>query len=859
MGKYLTFISALALALYFMFSSQSLIMKSSARANMIYTDYLTSAVQDAAKKMKETADPDKTMPDPEDRKAISEVFFQSLAQDFGYVTKEDLERLHVYVPALLLIDYDGYYVEYNERSDDLAGTKLTPVISDLLPWTKTDETGHYAVRYTLTDKVYVTDTHTGKTYTGDFLDVADEMEGDPDTGFSSVPVSLRKLGLSDRMDELEKDGTKKGTDDSGDHTRDNTSWFQENRDEIIAGILEEKVNYYINHNNIAAAVYKDYGASYKFTMPKVDNDWGKILKNPTVLGFLQGIRISDSDTFLNIYAFSGGELRKKSAVSMNVSTSSTLLEKTFYLNERSDASGYVPDQADAARSGQMVVRNQDELVPHVHVGSPNDGTGCYGLPVYHNHTNDCYEYDIHRHVDKNGNPTTKTENGISVVQTEVPALLGPGGCYTKPRYHKHTADCYKFTGEFTDNPDYHHHTGSPETGGGCYTVPIYHVHTAECYAKESDQVYQPTKKIYHKHTYPTMYYALMGGDPGEEYTKEEIEAQGLQDDAYVVRADAEDPDVCYREIIYRRPVYEMTGTKTLVVDMSYSIGLHGEVVDKTFTAPISSIYTVKSGVYSKEVSLKKGEKLRIQIGRTTTVTIVSSEETLLTTGERTPESVTIQLKETPKSDKYQETLKNHDYEDGETIEDKETISGADGYYEIEGTVQYVRDEFTTETGGNGKKLVDNGWSYYRMENTCGKSEGDVEREEPVGPPIVSKKKGELICGKTEHTIEGYALGCGKIDLSDLSKNGLYDTAAKDGKISAEYILKHAMEGYSLKCGKTEETIEAYTLSCGIEEGNVTNIRLVCGKNEGDIDHYKLSCGIKEGELISEERQQALEK
>ena len=29
--------------------------------------------------------------------------------------------------------------------------------------------------------------------------------------------------------------------------------------------------------------------------------------------------------------------------------------------------------------------------------------------------------------------------------------------------------------------DYHHHTGSPESGGGCYTLKSYHKHTADCY------------------------------------------------------------------------------------------------------------------------------------------------------------------------------------------------------------------------------------------------------------------------------------------------------------------------------------------------------------------------------------------
>lgn len=862
MGKYLTIISALALAFYFMFASKAAITDTATKANIVYSDYLTSAVQDATKKMKETADTEKAMPNPQDRQAVSDTFFDSLATSFNYVTEEDKERLHVYVPALVLIDRDGYYIEYNERSSELAGTKLKPTFSCLIPWTNSDAGNRYIVRYNLSENVSVTDSTTGNIYNGNYLDVSDEireaMTGDGQT-LVDLPDSLRKLGFSEREDQLDKDGNVISDSDSEDHLSDNLAWFVSKRSEVIEKSIEEKVNYYINNNNIAAAVYKDFKTSYKFTMPEIDSSFGSTVKDPTCIAFLQGIRASNTETYLNIYALSGGELRKKSVLSMNVSENAGNVEKTFYKGEQADAAGYVPGEADAARSGQMAVSTSEKLVPHVHVGDPLTGTGCYGLSILHKHTDSCYSYDIHKHVDASGNDTTKIVNGLSVIASEVPASTGAGGCYTTPRYHRHSADCYKFTGNFANNPDYHHHTGSPETGGGCYTVPIYHVHTSECYSKEENTVYQPTKKYYHQHTYPTLYYALMDGSEEDEYTEEEIEAEGLQDEAYVVRADATDENICYRKIIYRRPVFKLTGTKTLVVNKTYSLGVNGEVVDKKFTAPVNSIYTVTAGAHVKEISLLKGEQLRVEIGRTTTVTNVSTNEVVLTTGERSPEVVKITLKEEPKPETYTEMLRNVSLEDGKTYSRNDVITGTDGYYAIEGTIAFEKSEEKEEVGGDGKSLVERGYTYYRMENTCGIAAGDVEKEEPIGEPIVSKKKGSLICGKTTKTIEGYALGCGKIDLSDLATSGLYDPATGDGRLSSDYILKNALEGYSLKCGKTENTIEAYTLSCGIPEGNVTNIRLTCGKDEDDTDGYKLSCGLKEGEMITEERQQELER
>ncbi len=47
-----------------------------------------------------------------------------------------------------------------------------------------------------------------------------------------------------------------------------------------------------------------------------------------------------------------------------------------------------------------------------------------------------------------------------------------GGCFTVPIYHTHTDECY--------NAPSHTHTGDSLHGGGCYTMPVYHTHSDEC-------------------------------------------------------------------------------------------------------------------------------------------------------------------------------------------------------------------------------------------------------------------------------------------------------------------------------------------------------------------------------------------
>lgn len=141
-------------------------------------------------------------------------------------------------------------------------------------------------------------------------------------------------------------------------------------------------------------------------------------------------------------------------------------------------SGYSIDTAKAEEKAAHVhtaacysVHNHAALgcKKHAHVGSESTGGGCYGTPVYHQHTAACP-----KHVHK-GNTSTG------------------GECYRTPVKHVHTAACPK-----------HKHTGSSSAGGGCYTKAVKHVHSANCYKNLPNF----TEARVHTNRYPIWDYSI---------------------------------------------------------------------------------------------------------------------------------------------------------------------------------------------------------------------------------------------------------------------------------------------------------------------------------------------------------------
>ncbi len=393
--------------------------------NIEYSDYLSSAAFDAVKEMKKHSNGNILMKEPLDRDRVSDMFFNSLAMDFGYDTNEDLTMLRMYVPAVVLIDTNGYYVSYNIKyKDDLGNTHLKPVITDINTWSKTTSDGKYLVRYGLGRQVTVTEVTKQIVREGDYRDVYKDFDS---------PASLAALGFN------------------------NDNEFISIRNEILISQIQDTVEYYINnHNEVASQFQPDY----LFEMPTTSKDeWVRVLENPTVIAFMQGIRINNSQNYLNIYALSGGEVKKSDPVVFKENVSGSSKVKNYYQDKEGglDAANqdgyYANDKIVALNNDELVHNDTPDIddstartIPHHHWGDPVTGTGCYagGAPVYHNHTAVCYAPKMHHHT---------------------------ADCYAMVR-HYHNSSCYEYI--------MHHHTGNPTTGGGCYSKPIYHEHTEAC-------------------------------------------------------------------------------------------------------------------------------------------------------------------------------------------------------------------------------------------------------------------------------------------------------------------------------------------------------------------------------------------
>ena len=176
----------------------------------------------------------------------------------------DLSR--IYVPCVLLVDKDGFYVSYSVSESDENGNPLyTDIISNKANWTA--QYGNYAVTYRLDKKVTVTDT-TGDTYTG--------FPNDAFSHFGSVQV-LSFLN--------------------------NDTSFNEEKNYTICRITEDAINYYIKtHNKYMNLDDREY----QFTMPATDKDFeARLLNDASFIAFYQGYQKSTEKGHINIYAFSG--------------------------------------------------------------------------------------------------------------------------------------------------------------------------------------------------------------------------------------------------------------------------------------------------------------------------------------------------------------------------------------------------------------------------------------------------------------------------------------------------------------------------------------------------------------------------
>ena len=299
---------------------------------------LFSACQDAVNTM--DAGRDAVFSSRGDREEAVEAFYDTLASsmDFGYTADvTDLanggqghqarERVKYFVPCLLMVDWDGYYIAYTKTFIGSDGAvRQADVVTERYSFSQekalvsgiTLKAGgnNIHVTYRLDDKVRVdvaSGTKKAKVFEGNYIDVfkaLTEEYGGTDTlaheWFSYDANDEAVIGspgldnASQAMAAINNETIKK-----------QAIYFKRRKNAIIAKALEYQIGYYINLHN---EYYNSKNADYIFTMPQIsEKELHKMVDAPCVAAFMQGKQDNGGDSqtqYINVYSICGAELQE---------------------------------------------------------------------------------------------------------------------------------------------------------------------------------------------------------------------------------------------------------------------------------------------------------------------------------------------------------------------------------------------------------------------------------------------------------------------------------------------------------------------------------------------------------------------
>lgn len=241
---------------------------------MTYTAALRTAVQDGAavlnvnESQQYEAAYDSLKYTRVDKDKALEMFSRTLYHNMGI--GDDPAAQHAlwwYVPAIAVIDYDGYYVYALQNYEGSAGDPLiqhqwTPKI----PFAWSDEQGN-SIHFSLDEYVEVYESGSGKWHSGIRSELANEIH---------VPL----LSSGDVFDQV--------------------------RRRAIVDAVQEDLAYYISrHNELALR----NGISYRFALPVISQEeWLNTVDDVGIMAFIQGLPIGEQR--YNNYALGGGRLVK---------------------------------------------------------------------------------------------------------------------------------------------------------------------------------------------------------------------------------------------------------------------------------------------------------------------------------------------------------------------------------------------------------------------------------------------------------------------------------------------------------------------------------------------------------------------
>lgn len=240
-------------------------------------------------------------------------FFRTLYMNFN-VEDDPIGQgnLASYVPAIVVVDYDGYWIyAMSEYTGNDGSIVYKHVWRPKKTYAFTDDQDN-SINFTLDSYLRVYDATERKWYEGFREDLQDQTN-----------ISI--------LDDPEQ--------------------FEQKRRSIIVSSIQDDLAYFIDkHNEYATR----YGISYTFTLPQIpQEEWTNSINDIGLMAFIQGIPMGDQ--FYNNYAFGSGRLVRKTDIYGAVDDSTGYkyyfrsscnypyrIEETFESEKLAASAGYYP-------------------------------------------------------------------------------------------------------------------------------------------------------------------------------------------------------------------------------------------------------------------------------------------------------------------------------------------------------------------------------------------------------------------------------------------------------------------------------------------------------------------------------------
>ncbi|WP_227871849.1 hypothetical protein [Paenibacillus bovis] len=203
------------------------------------------------------------------KEQAADTFFQTMYMNFNVIHDPTGQYvLNSYIPALVVIGYDGYYMyQFEEYRNARGETEFRHVWSPKKPYVYKDQHNN-TYSFTLDDYVTIQRSADEKWVKGFREEIANE---------AGVPL------LED------------------------AAAFDAARRTTIVNAIQNDLERSINRYNVTS---KRYGTSYTFTVPYISQeDWNNTINDAGVLAFVQGIPLGSQ--YYNNYALGGRGLSKK--------------------------------------------------------------------------------------------------------------------------------------------------------------------------------------------------------------------------------------------------------------------------------------------------------------------------------------------------------------------------------------------------------------------------------------------------------------------------------------------------------------------------------------------------------------------